>query len=69
MIEAACSKQRETSACSARNVRDVVPSRKRRTAESRRMEDVVRGSEEVGPPDDPRLTPADESQMASARWQ
>ena len=30
--------------------RDVVPSRKR-------------GSEEVGPPDDPNLTPADDSQM------
>ena len=46
-------------ASSARNVRP-------RTAESGRMEDVVpsrkRGSEEVGPPDDPNLTPADESQ-------
>ena len=44
----------------ARNVRP-------RTAESGRMEDVVpsrkRGSKEVGPPDDPNLTPADESQM------
>ena len=44
----------------ARNVRP-------RTAESSRMEDVVpsrrRGSEEVGPPDDPSLTLADESQM------
>ena len=38
-----------------------------RMAESSRMEDVVpsrkRGSEELGPPDDPRLMPADESQM------
>ena len=37
------------------------------TAESGRVEDVVpsrmRGSEEVGPPDDPNPTPADESQM------
>ena len=45
---------------SARNVRP-------RTAESARMEDVVpsrkRGSEWMGPPDDPNLTPADESQM------
>ena len=47
-------------ASSARNFRP-------RTAESGRMEDVVpsrkRGFEEVGPPDDPNLTPADESQM------
>ena len=45
---------------SARNVRA-------RTAESGRMEDVVpsrkRGSEEMCPPDDPNLTPADDSQM------
>ena len=50
-------------ASSARNVRP-------RTAEtSSRMEDVLqsrkRGSEEVGPLDDPRLTPADELQMGS----
>ena len=47
-------------ASSARNVRP-------RTADSGRTEDVVpsgkRGSEEVGLPDDPNLTPADESQM------
>ena len=44
----------------ARNVRP-------RTADSGRMEDVVpsrkRGSDEVGLPDDPNLTPANESQM------
>ena len=55
-----------TVASSARNVRP-------RTAESGRTEDVVpsrkQGSEEMGPPDDPNLTPADESQMASAKWQ
>ena len=38
-----------------------------RMAESSRMEDAVpwrgRGSEELGPPDDPSLAPADESQM------
>ena len=47
-------------ASSARNVRP-------RTAESGRVEDLVpsrkRGSEEVGLPDDPNLTPADESQV------
>ena len=46
-----------SAASSARNVRP-------RTAESGRMEDVgpsrKRGSEEMGPPDDPNLTPADE---------
>ena len=57
----AASSAREASvASSARNVRP-------RTAESGRMEDVVpsrkRGSEEMGSPDDPNLTPADESQM------
>ena len=55
------SSAREASvAGSARNVRP-------RKAESGRVEDVVpsrkRGSEEMGPPDDPNLTPADESQM------
>ena len=57
---AASSAREATVASSARNVRP-------RTAESGRMEDVVpsrkRGSEEMGPPDDPNLTPADESQM------
>ena len=47
-------------ASSARNVRP-------RTADSGQMEDVVPsrkgGSEEVGLPDDPNLTPVDESQM------
>ena len=57
----AASNAREASvASSAKNVRP-------RTAESGRMEDVVpsrkRGSEEVGLPDDPNHTPADESQM------
>ena len=57
---AASSAREAPVASSARNVRP-------RTAESGRMEDVVpsrkRGSEDVGPPDDPNLTPADESQM------
>ena len=57
---AASSAREAPVASSARNVRP-------RTAESGRMEDAVssrkQGSEEVGPPDDPNLTPADESQM------
>ena len=50
----------------ASNARNVRP----RTAESGWMEDVVpsrkRGLEEMGPPDDPNLTPADESQMGTS---
>ena len=57
---AASSAREAPAASSARNIRP-------RTAESGRMEDVVpsrkRGSEEVGPPDDPNLTPTDESQI------
>ena len=57
---AASSAREAPVASSARNVRP-------RTAECGRMEDVVpwrkRGSEEMGPPDDPNLTQADESQM------
>ena len=52
----------------ASSARDVKPrveaSREDLTGVSSRMEDVVpsrkRGSEEMGPPDDPNLTPADE---------
>ena len=47
----------------ASSARNVIP----RTTERARMKDVVpsrmRGSEEVGPPDDPNLTPADASQV------
>ena len=57
----AASSAREASV--AGSARDVRP----RTAESGRMEDVVpsrkRGSEGMGPPDDPNLTPADASQI------
>ena len=59
-LAASSAREEAPFASSARNVRP-------RKADSGRMEDVVpsrkRGSEEMGPPDDPNLTPADESQM------